>query len=76
MKGLAQLDQSSASVLMARYGITRVPADQYHYRKYRYSYLGDAIAQAERDIRFPEPGKTARDRRSLRHFAHHPTSFR
>lgn len=51
MKSLTQLDQSDASALMVRYGITRVPVDQYHYRIYRYSHLGDAIAQAERDLR-------------------------
>lgn len=35
--------------LMIRYGITRVPADQFHYKNYRYSNLRDAIAQARRD---------------------------
>lgn len=35
--------------LMARHGITRVPADQYHYKAFRYSNLGDALAQARRD---------------------------
>ena len=34
---------------MARYGITRLPVDYFHYGKYRYSNLRDAIAQAERD---------------------------
>jgi hypothetical protein len=36
---------------MARYGIARVPVDYFHYGKYRYSNLRDAIAQAERDGR-------------------------
>lgn len=36
---------------MARLGITRVPADQFHYREFRYGRLSDAIAQAERDLR-------------------------
>lgn len=34
---------------MARFGITRVPADIYRYRGYRYSNLHDALAQARRD---------------------------
>jgi hypothetical protein len=35
---------------MARYGITRVSVDQYHYKQYRYSHLNEAIAQAEREL--------------------------
>jgi hypothetical protein len=35
--------------LMARYGITKVPAYRYHYREWRYSALNDALAQAKRD---------------------------
>lgn len=35
--------------LMARFGITRVPAVRYHYRAWRYSNLADALAQARRD---------------------------
>jgi hypothetical protein len=35
--------------LMARYDITRVPADYFIYRQYRYTKLQDAVAQAERD---------------------------
>ena len=34
---------------MERYGITRVPADQYQHKTNRYSNLGDAVAQARRD---------------------------
>ncbi len=34
---------------MARYGITRIPADMFHYREYRYTRLSDAVAQAKRD---------------------------
>ena len=34
---------------MARYGITRVPIDYFHYKSYRYTNLNDAIAQAKRD---------------------------
>lgn len=33
---------------MARYGITRVPVDYYHYGAFRYTSLKDAIAEAER----------------------------
>jgi len=42
-------DDTAVAELMVRYGITRVPADQFHYKNYRYSRLGDAIAQAKRD---------------------------
>ncbi len=41
--------QEDSSAEMARYGITRVPADMFHYRQYRYAKLGDALAQAKRD---------------------------
>jgi hypothetical protein len=33
---------------MARYGITRVPVDYYHYGAFRYTSLKDAIAEAKR----------------------------
>lgn len=46
-----ELDQAIAAEQMALYGITRVPADQYRYRDYRYSKLSEAIAQARRDER-------------------------
>ncbi len=35
---------------MVKYGITRVSVDQYHYKKYRYTHLNEAIAQAEREL--------------------------
>lgn len=41
--------QEDAGGEMARYGITRVPADMFHYRDYRYAKLSDAVAQAKRD---------------------------
>jgi len=41
--------QDDAGGEMAGYGITRVPADMFHYREYRYGKLSDAIAQAKRD---------------------------
>ncbi|MEO1019552.1 MAG: hypothetical protein AAFY56_17965 [Pseudomonadota bacterium] len=34
---------------MAKYGITRVPAEHFFYRTYRYTSLSDAMAQAKRD---------------------------
>jgi hypothetical protein len=40
--------------LMAGYGISRVPVDQFHYKSYRYSNLRDAIAQARREERANE----------------------
>jgi hypothetical protein len=33
---------------MARYGITRVPVDYFHFREFRYSNLADALAEAIR----------------------------
>jgi len=45
--GLATSDDKIE--LMARFGITKVPAHRYHYRHWRYSSLGDALAQARRD---------------------------
>lgn len=41
--------QEDAGTEMASYGITRVPADMFHYRGYRYAKLSDAVAQAKRD---------------------------
>lgn len=32
-----------------RFGITRVPVDYFHYGKFRYTSLEDAVAQAKRD---------------------------
>lgn len=46
-----KLDEATAAEQMALYGIIRVPADQYHYKDYRYAKLSDAIAQARRDER-------------------------
>jgi len=43
------VDQSRADE-MTKYGITRVPIDYYYYRTFRYTNLGDAIAQAEREF--------------------------
>lgn len=34
---------------MARFGITRVSVDYFHYGNFRYSKLADAIAQAQRE---------------------------
>ncbi|MQX38619.1 hypothetical protein [Roseospira navarrensis] len=30
-------------------GITRIPADVFHYKEYKYTNLKDAMAQAKRD---------------------------
>jgi hypothetical protein len=40
--------RDDAAEAMARYGITRVPTDYFHYKEYRYTSLDDAIAQAKR----------------------------
>ncbi|MGF7152251.1 hypothetical protein FHS96_005922 [Sphingomonas zeicaulis] len=44
-----------ASAQMSRLGITRVPADQFHYKGFRYTRLADAVAQAERDAALSTP---------------------
>jgi kynurenine formamidase len=36
---------------IAKYGITRVPVDYFHYGKYRYTNLEDAVAEAKREQR-------------------------
>jgi hypothetical protein len=36
---------------LAKYGITRVPVDYFHYGKYRYTNLEDAVAEAARQHR-------------------------
>lgn len=35
---------------MAKYGITRVSVDYFHYKDFRYTNLADAIAQAKRQL--------------------------
>jgi hypothetical protein len=35
--------------LMTRYGITQSTVDQFRYKRYLYSRLSDALAQARRD---------------------------
>jgi hypothetical protein len=46
----ASLDFSpKAAEDMAKYGITRVPVDYFHYGKYRYTNLEDAVAEAKRE---------------------------
>ena len=37
-----------AQAEMAKYGITCVPIDYFHYKQYRYTNLTDAVAQAKR----------------------------
>ena len=41
-------DGKDEAALMARNGITRVPADHYHVDGYRYTNLADALAQVRR----------------------------
>ena len=41
--------ETEAAELMSRLGIVRVPADQFHYKGFRYTRLADAVAQARRD---------------------------
>jgi len=42
------LSTEDATGQMARYGITRVPVDYFHFREFRYTSFSDALAQAER----------------------------
>ena len=40
---------------MAKYGITRIPADYFYYKEFRYTRLEDAVAHAKRQQRLPAP---------------------
>ncbi len=42
-------DAGREAALMARYGITRMSVDRFHYREFRYTSLADAVAQSKRD---------------------------
>ena len=42
------IDDALSVALMVQYGITRVPADTFHFGEWRYSNLDDAIAHARR----------------------------
>ena len=49
---------SETAQAMAKYGITRVPVDYFHYKEFRYTNLDDAIAQATRQngaVKIPPP---------------------
>lgn len=46
--GQAALALESEVDLMARHGIVRVPADQFHVGGFRYTNFADALAQARR----------------------------
>jgi hypothetical protein len=47
---------------MRRYGITRVPADYFHYKEHRYSTLEEAMAEARRQQQAASPDKCGRTR--------------
>lgn len=40
--------EGTAAEELAKFGITRIPVDYYHYREFRYTRLEDALAQARR----------------------------
>jgi hypothetical protein len=42
------LPTEDATGQMARYAITRVPVDYFHFREFRYTSFADALAQAQR----------------------------
>jgi hypothetical protein len=44
--GAARADDAA---LMSRYGIIRASVDQFRYKRYLYTRLSDALAQARRD---------------------------
>jgi hypothetical protein len=51
-RGLATESAAEAdAALLAEHGIVRVPADRFEVDGYRYSSLGDAVAQAKRSRR-------------------------
>ena len=50
-KELCPAISSEDAEKMAKYGITRVPVDYFHYGDFRYTNLKDAIAQAKRQQR-------------------------
>ena len=43
---------------MARYGITSVPVEYFHYKEFRYTNFADALAQAQLEVE-QEEGVTA-----------------
>ena len=45
---LSTEDATGQLAQMARYGITRVPVDYFHFREFRYTSFADALAQAQR----------------------------
>lgn len=49
---------SEAAEEMARYDITRVPVDYFHYGDFRYTNLKDAVAQAKRQQRQEEGARS------------------
>ncbi len=52
MADVTSFEEAEVSMLMAKYGITRVVVDQFHFRGWRYATLRDAIAQAKK---YPGP---------------------
>ena len=51
MSGVSEQAEPAAEnlvALMARHGIVRVPADQFHVDGFRYTNFADALAQARR----------------------------
>jgi hypothetical protein len=51
LSGLPTASEAFEAEVMRKYGISRVPAECFLYRSYRYTNLADAIAQAKRDER-------------------------
>lgn len=46
---MADKTEETDTELMARYGITCVPTERFHYKTFRYSDLASAVNQAKRD---------------------------
>ena len=49
-----QVSEKDLPELLAKYGITCVPVNNYYYREFHYTNLKDAIAQSIRDKTRPE----------------------
>ena len=57
MSAFPDIDQANRAAMMAQYGIVRVPVDKFRYKDWRYSNLGDAIAQAKRVAAAPSKSR-------------------
>lgn len=71
MTGAVRTEDANAAVLMAQYGITRVPAEQFHLAGWRYTNLADTLAQARKIA----AANSTRNLSEGKRFGHEPTSW-